>query len=63
MKVIYESGDVKNCYCLNATGCTVTPSTWQDLYTEPMEKSPDVTLTSTGKSYYYTGSPDYAALH
>ena len=30
---IYQSGDVKNCYCANTTTCTETSSSWQDLYT------------------------------
>lgn len=57
VKVIYQSGDVKNCYCLNTTSCTPTPSDWQDLYTEPQAAAPDVTPTSTGK-IYASGSPD-----
>ena len=50
--VIYESGDVKNCYCLNATaGCTKTASSWLDLFSEPPNPKLPATLTSTGKIY------------
>ena len=36
---VYQSGDVRNCYCANTTTCTRHPVTWQDTYvhhgTEP----------------------------
>ena len=32
--VIYQSGDVKNCYCANTSKCTPTQVSWQDLYVQ-----------------------------
>ena len=47
---IYQTGDVKNCYCANAT-CTSVPSSWQDLYRQPTVPALDLTPSSTGKLY------------
>ena len=49
--VAYQTGDVKNCYCLNTTSCTKTASTWQDLYTQPKAAPLSQTPTSTGHTY------------
>jgi len=48
--VMYESGDVKNCYCANTT-CTKTPTDWLDLYVQPAAPALSQVPTSTGKLY------------
>lgn len=30
--IVYQSGDVKNCYCTNTSTCTLGYSSWQDVY-------------------------------
>ena len=49
--VVYQTGDVKNCYCLNTTSCTRAPSTWLDLHTQPAPPALSMTPTSTGALY------------
>ena len=50
--VVFEGGPLHNCYCLNATSCTKTTSTWQDLYVQPKApKIPTTPLTTTGEVY------------
>lgn len=48
--VMYQTGDVKNCYCANAT-CTKTPTDWLDLYVQPAAPALSQVPTSTGKLY------------
>ena len=53
--VLYQTGDVKNCYCLNTTSCTRTPSTWLDLHAQPGPHPLPMTPTSTGALYMGIG--------
>jgi hypothetical protein len=53
--VIYQTGDVKNCYCLNTSSCTQTPSTWQDIHFQPTVKPFSMVLSSTGRLYTPVG--------
>ena len=49
--VIYQTGDVKNCYCLNTSSCTKSPSTWLDIHVQPPATPYSMTPTSTGRIY------------
>jgi len=48
--VLYESGDVQNCYCANTT-CTKTPTDWLDQYVQPTAPALSQVPSSSGKLY------------